>query len=364
MTDRCAENPQQSQERLITRLRPKMFLLIGISLVILLLVIVASVNYCLVMPGSSYKGKLPPLSLGEVSLKQNLHQHVHQLSVAIGERNFKHPEQLEKTAQYIKAQFENDGWHVDTQTFEFGGLSFKNLIVERLGSTKPDEIVVVGAHYDSVVDCPAANDNGTGVAALLCLAQRYKTLDSARTTRFVAFTNEEQFFGTEAMGSYQYAQSCFQKREKIVAMLSLETLGYCSDLAGSQQYPPPLNYFYPNRGNFVAFVGALGAAPLVRECVQRFRTSEKFPCEGAAAPTWIQGIDWSDHKAFSALGYPALMITDTAVFRYPFYHTSQDKIEHIDFDRLTLVTNGIGHVISHLVSAEKDPVPEQHVTHR
>lgn len=330
-----------------------MFLLISISLVVLLLVIVASVNYCLVMPGSSYKGKLPPLSLEEVSLKQHLYQHVHQLAVAIGERNFRYPEQLEKTAQYIKAQLESDGWHVETQTYEFGGQSFKNLIVERRGTTRPEEIVVVGAHYDSVVGCPAANDNGTGVAALLCLAQKYKTLSSARTIRFVAFTNEEQFFGTEAMGSYQYAQSCLRKQEKIVAMFSLETLGYYSDLVRSQQYPPPLNFFYPNRGNFIAFVGALSAAPLVRECVQQFRATEKFPCEGGAAPTWIQGIDWSDHKAFSALGYPALMITDTAIFRYPFYHTSQDKIEHIDFDRLTLVTNGIGNVIAHLVSSEK-----------
>jgi len=350
MTHPTAADFQQCQERCVKRRSLKLFVVIGIALGVLLLVAAVVINYCLIMPGSSYKGKLPPLSLEQTRVELDLRQHVYHLAVTIGERNFKHPDQLEKSAQYIKAQLESDGWHVDTQTFECGGQSFKNLVVERRGKTREDEIVVVGAHYDSVLDCPAANDNGTGVAALLCLAHRFREMDSSRTLRFVAFTNEESYFATEGMGSYQYAQSCFQKKEKIVAMLSLETLGYYSDLAGSQQYPPPLNLFYPDRGNFVGFVGALRAAPLVRECVQQFRQSEKFPCEGAAAPEWIPGIDWSDHRTFSKLGYPALMITDTALFRYPYYHKSEDTIEHIDFDKLTRVTSGIADVITHLIS--------------
>jgi len=188
------------------------FVPVCVALGIVVLVAAVLVNYCLIMPGSSYKGKLPPLSSEQTRMEKDLHRHVHYLAVTVGERNFRQPEQLEKSAQYIKAQLENDGWHVDTQTFEFGGQSFKNLIAQRRGTTRADEIVVVGAHYDSVLDCPAANDNGTGVAALLCLAHRFRQTDSSRTLRFVAFTNEESYFGTEGMGSYQYAQSCFQKK--------------------------------------------------------------------------------------------------------------------------------------------------------
>lgn len=297
---------------------------------------------------------MPPLSDDEQRQTKILEKHVRHLATTIGERNLRHPEQLAAAADWIKSELSSYGWNVETQTFQQQGMQFENLIVERRGQTKPDEIVVIGAHYDSAPGCPAANDNGTGVAALLCLAKQCKDQPTDRTVRFVAFTNEEPpFFGGDGMGSFQYAQLCKERKENIVAMLSLETLGYYSDEAGTQLYPPGLNLLYPDTGNFIGFVGIMSAAPLVRDCVAYFRSLNNFPCEGGAAPGWIEGVDWSDHKNFSSLGYPALMVTDTAVFRYPYYHTPQDTPEHVDFHKLARVTSDLAKLVSHLSSSSK-----------
>jgi len=309
------------------------------------------VNYYLIMPGKSFAGPVPPLSAEEQRMSVDLEKYVRHLAVTIGERNLHHPAQLAAASEFIRSQLQSYGWNVETQSFQQNGMQFENLIVERRGETKPDEIVVIGAHYDSAPNCPAANDNGTGVAALLCLARQFKSQTSPRTLRFVAFTNEEPpFFGGKGMGSYQYAQSCKAGKENIVAMLSLETLGYYCDKPGTQLYPPGLNLLYPDRGNFIGFVGTLSAAPLVRDCVKYYRDLKNFPCEGGSAPAWIEGVDWSDHKNFSSLGYPALMVTDTAVFRYPYYHTSQDTPEHVNFGKLARVTTDLAKLISHLTS--------------
>jgi Zn-dependent M28 family amino/carboxypeptidase len=224
-----------------------------------------------------------------------------------------------------------------------------NLEVEIQGKTRPEEIVVLGAHYDSAIGCPGANDNGSAVASLLALARSWRGRTPARTLRFVALANEEPpFFQTEQMGSLVYARRCRERNERVVAMLSLETMGYYSTAQGSQKYPFPVGLFYPSRGDFIAFVGNTGNAKLVRQCVAAFRRHAQFPSEGGALPGGLPGIGWSDHWAFWQVGYPALMVTDTAPFRYPHYHTPQDTPDKLDYDRLARVVTGLEKVIGEL----------------
>jgi Zn-dependent M28 family amino/carboxypeptidase len=209
------------------------------------------------------------------------------------------------------------------------------------------EIVVVGAHYDSVMGSPGANDNASGVAALLELAKEFCAAGPRRTLRLVAFVNEEPpFFKTGEMGSLVYARAARAQGEKIVAMVSLETIGYYSEAEGSQEFPfPPLRLLYPTRGNFVAFVGNFASRRLLRRSLAAFREAGAFPAEGLVAPEWLVGVDWSDHWSFWRSGYPAIMITDTAPFRYQHYHSRADTPDKLDYGALARVTTGLREMV-------------------
>jgi hypothetical protein len=136
-------------------------------------------------------------------------------------------------------------------------------------------------------------------------------------------------------------------------MLSLETIGYFSDAPGSQHYPPPLGLFYPDRANFIAFVGDLGAAHLVRKAIALFRRHARIASEGVAAPSAIPGVSWSDHWSFRSLGYPALMVTDTAFYRYPHYHLPSDTPEKLDYERMARVTLGLAAMLKELANENR-----------
>lgn len=185
---------------------------------------------------------------------------------------------------------------------------------------------------------------------MLALARRFARLTADRTLRFVAFVNEEMPYAfTEKMGSRVYARRCRERGENVVAMFSLETIGYYSDTSGSQKYPAPFGLLYPSTGNFIGFIGNTRSGNLVRQVVATFRQNEKFPSEGAAVPEFVAGVGLSDHSSFWQEGYPAVMVTDTAMFRYPHYHESEDTIDKVDFDRLARVVRGLEKVIEVLV---------------
>lgn len=225
----------------------------------------------------------------------------------------------------------------------------KNIEAEMTGSKKPEEIIIVGAHYDSVSGSPGANDNASGVAALLELARNFKEQSPERTLRFVAFVNEEPpYFQTEEMGSRVYARRSRERGENIVAMISLETIGYYSDAENSQVYPFPFSLFYPSRGDFIGFVSNTSSRTLVRGAIRVFREDAAFPSQGVAAPGWLTGIGWSDQWSFWKEDYPAIMITDTAIFRYPHYHRRSDTPDKIDYDRMARVVEGVGRVVRDL----------------
>lgn len=304
------------------------------------------------MPGKSFEGTLPALTEGQRALAEEIRRDVRVLAGEIGHRDVEHPELLARAAEYVEAQFRAAGLEPRRHPYEVGGQTVYNIDAEVKG--RSDEVVVVGAHYDSVRGTVGANDNGSGVAGMLALARRMAAGPTPkRTLRLVAFVNEEPpYFQTEQMGSLVYARACKARGDRITAMISLETIGYYSDEKGSQHYPKPLNLFYPSQGNFIAFVGNSGSGALVRRVVGRFRKDAAFPSEGAAVPGFIRGVGWSDQWSFWKCGYSGVMVTDTAPFRYPYYHSTGDTPDRIDYERTARVVEGLGSVVRDLVDGE------------
>ncbi len=289
---------------------------------------------------------------GNAALARELRRDVGALC-AIGARNTFRPETLTAAADFIEKSF--GSYAVERQRYNAEGVDVDNLIVEIRGTTKPDEIVVVGAHYDSVDESPGADDNASGVAAMLALARRFANVKPARTLRFVAWVNEEPpHFQTAMMGSYVYARRCRTRGENIVAALSLETIGYYDDKPGSQQYPAPLSALYPDTGNFIGFAGNIGSRALVNRCVKAFRAHSKFPAESAILPELIPQTGWSDQWSFWQFGWPALMVTDTALFRNPHYHTPSDTPQTLDYGRMAAVVEGLAGVVRLLSEAPSE----------
>jgi len=323
---------------------------------VLLIVVIALVGllvYMIKMPGESFNGALIPLDENGRELALKFERHVEALCSNPAGRHYLEKKGLAAARDYIAEQFEASGYDVGFQSYEFDGDDYTNIEVTRAGNRLADEIIVVGAHYDAVVGAPGANDNGSGVAALLELAHRFNQVELPRTLRFVAFVNEEPpHFLTGSMGSDVYAKRVARQGENIVAMFSLETIGYYRDDIGSQHYPPPLNFFYPKQGNFIAFVGNLSSRALVIRSLGAFRQHARFPSEGIAAPAFIPGVDWSDHRSFWKQGYPAVMITDTAPYRYPYYHSSQDTPDKVDYSRMVYVVDGLAKMLETLAGVE------------
>lgn len=310
--------------------------------ILLILAIMSGFFTMINLPGSSYTGPLPPLSEQEQHVAGLLEKHVHILANEIGSRNIWRRSSMDSTVRYLDKVLSDLGYTVQQQEFRSYEVTSVNLEVEISGHLYPEEIVVVGAHYDTVSDCPGANDNGSGVAALLELARLLDNSSPQRTVRLVAFANEEPpFFFSNTMGSAFYADRCRDRKEKIVGMLSLETIGYYSDKPGSQHYPFPFSMFYPDTANFIGFVGNIRSRQLVRQTIKAFRNHARFPSEGLAAPSFITGVGWSDHLSFWRKGYPAIMVTDTAFYRYAPYHTSADTPEKLNYERMARVVTGL-----------------------
>jgi hypothetical protein len=302
------------------------------------------------MPGESYRQALPTLTATELKFQDRLKRDVETLAVKIGRRNFDSYQNLVAAKDFLSTELAQAGYTVREQKYTIEDKTFSNLEVEIPGSSRADEILVIGGHYDSAFNSPGANDNATGAAAVLALAREFVGTKPLRTLRFVEFTNEEPpYFWTKNMGSLIYAQAAKQRGDKIVGMFSLETLGYFTKKENTQKYPPPLSSLYPSQGNFIGFISDIDSRELLRNTIRSFRAQAKFPSEGAALPSSIQGVGWSDQWSFWQQGYQALMITDTAPFRYPYYHTWEDTVDKIDFDKLSRVTYGISKVIRDFV---------------
>jgi hypothetical protein len=296
------------------------------------------------MPGTSHRGPLSALTPAQVELRDRLRTDVVALG---GERNTEKPGTLGKSASFIEGALRDAGYEPKRLPYDDEGISVDNLEAEIKGEK---ETVIVGAHYDSAPGAEGADDNGSGVAAMLALARSFASKHPKRTLRFVAFVNEEPpHFWTPNMGSLVYAKACKARGDDIVAMLSLETVGYFRDEPGTQKYPPVVSWLYPDRGDFIGFVGNVGSRSLVRSAIGTFRANAAFPSEGAALPSFVTGVGWSDHWSFYEQGFQAIMVTDTAPFRNPHYHRPSDTPDTLDYDRLARVTSGLEAVVRALV---------------
>jgi hypothetical protein len=295
-----------------------------------------------------------PLSVDEIALREELRADVQKIAGEIGERNMAHYPQLLAAADFIESSFSRAGFQPRRESYDLHGRACHNIEAEIRGSSP--QIVLVGAHYDSVFGAPGANDNGSGVAALLALARRFAGRSTSSTLRFVTFVNEEPpYFQTSQMGSFVYAGRCKARGDQITAMISLETIGYFSDAPHSQTYPAPgLGVFYPTIGNFIGFVANTHSRSLLHRVLSIFRAQGKLPSEGAALPSFIPGVAWSDQWSFWQHGYPGIMVTDTAPFRYPHYHSLTDTPDKLDYDRFALVVSGMLKVIEELAGGRPD----------
>lgn len=311
---------------------------------------------------------LPPAHCGQNgALEQRLTNHVRMLGETIGARSLaRYPIGLSKAASYIESELKNEHLPLASRVYKISdrlgrresslkGKSARNIVATIRGATAPNDVIVIGAHYDSVYSCPGANDNATGVAALIEIAKALAHKKFARTLQFVAFTNEEPpFFRTEDMGSYRFARDCYHDRVNVVGMLALETMGYYSAEANSQRFPPGLAGTHSTTGNFIAFVANQSSAELAQAVTKSFQEAVAFPTELVVAPPSVPGVDFSDQQAFWKYKYPALMVTDTAFLRYPDYHRESDTPEKVDCGKLAVVTQGLIQAISALAQPVKN----------
>jgi hypothetical protein len=278
-----------------------------------------------------------------------LRAHVAALAGTIGERHLFRPKALAAAADYITKAWQAQGYAPEHEAFLVDGVTCANLLVTRPGRGRADEILLIGAHYDTVPGSPGADDNASGVAGLLEITRAMAGLEPEMTARFVAFTNEEPpFFRSGQQGSAVHAQAARARGERIALMVSLEMLGFYDDRPGSQRYPPLFRWFYPDRGNFLGFVADFRSRQVMQQAAMAFRAAGGLPLETCATFRWIPGVAWSDHGPFWRQGYQAFMVTDTAFHRNPFYHTAGDVPGTLDYTRFATAVGGLARCFTRL----------------
>lgn len=294
------------------------------------------------------------MNVDRETIESNLRLHVDRLAGLIGPRTLSRPTTIDATIGYIKGQWEAIKHDIREEVYDALGDHATNLIVEKLGTKKPDDIVLLGAHYDTVSTTPGADDNASAVAVMLEVSRLLKDHSGKRTARYVAFACEEApYFNLNSMGSQHHARQARQRHDKIVGMLCLEMVGYFRDEMGSQEVPPGipsfLHRFFPRRGNFLAAVGNLPSWKLVWSFRRGFKRGTRMPLFSIALPEKIHEIRLSDNSSFWDQGYPALMLTDTSFLRNPNYHLETDTPETLDYRRMAEVTLGVAAAMKRLL---------------
>lgn len=277
-----------------------------------------------------------------------LEAHVLSLTTELSPRDESHVENLDRVATYIKNEFSQTNAIVSEQSYEVRGSTYRNVIAQFGPET--EERIVVGAHYDTAGPLPGADDNASGVAGLIELAHLLGRQPPQLHVELVAFTLEEPpYFRTSNMGSSIHARWLRAENKRVRAMLCLEMIGYFSDAPNSQHFPAPaMSAFYPSTGNFIGVVGRLGDWSLVRQTKSAMRRASPLPVYSINAPSFVTGVDFSDHLNYWSAGYSAVMITDTAFYRNRNYHTAADTAEKLDYRRMALVVEGVCAAVTEL----------------
>tara|TARA_R110002073_G_scaffold67806_3_gene168620 strand:- start:1188 stop:2075 length:888 start_codon:yes stop_codon:yes gene_type:complete len=286
------------------------------------------------------------MNIDREPIEANLRLHVDRLAGLIGPRTLQKPKTIQATIGYIQSQWQEIGYTIQRETYDAEGNEATNLIVEQPGTKRAEEIVLLGAHYDTVFCTPGADDNASAVAVMLEVSRLLQEYRGRRTARYVAFACEEPPYFMIAMGSQHHARQSRNRGDKIVGMLCLEMVGYYSLTPGSQSIPPGIpkwmHRFFPKRGNFLAAVGNMPSWKLCWQFRRGFkRGTRRMPLFSICLPEKIQEIRLSDNSSFWDKDYPALMLTDTSFLRNPNYHQATDTPETLDYPRMTEVTLGV-----------------------
>ena len=289
----------------------------------------------------------------EPTLAEHLIRHVDRLAGFIGPRHLGQPRALAAAAQLVERELTDAGYSVERQNYNVAGQEVANLVAELPGGRRKDEVVVVGAHYDTISTTSGADDNASAVAVLIEASRLMRNLKPKRTVRFVSFPCEEPpHFYTDNMGSQVYARRCRERGEQIKGMLCLEMVGYYSTERGSQRVPDSIPRFlhpaFPKRGNFLAAVGNLRSWRLSWTFRRGFKRAVRFPLFSIVLPESIAEIRLSDNSSFWDQGYEALMLTDTSFLRNPHYHHPTDTPDTLDYERMAQVTLGVAGGMSKL----------------
>lgn len=316
-------------------------------LVLLLATIVAPSSSAQIESAPRASLTTPTLSVLEIELKAA----VYTLAEQIGERNLNKPKKLDEARDWILTEWKLQGLKPDLQTYLVNGQPCSNIEVV-VTKPKPGPLLVIGSHYDSVRGSPGADDNASGVAALVQISKALAGLDLRTTVKCVAFVNEEPpYFDTDEMGSRVYAKAMSGRGEKVLEMISIESIGYYSDSEDSQRYPPLLSYFYPSVGNFIGVVGSIDHPESAQRLSMLLRTYMTVPVETAILPADLIGVSWSDHASFWRYGFTGVMVTDTAPFRNADYHRWSDLPGTLDYPRFARVTLGLILAVHRLAQA-------------
>ncbi len=322
-----------------------LILVFGLAAVLLYPIVKVKLSVSVIHPETRF---LP------ASSEEALRKHVHSLSVVIGSRSIREYEKLQEAERYIRAFLEGQEIPFELQGYDHEGKRYNNIIVTLEGTRHPEESVIIGAHYDTVQGTPGADDNASAVAVLLELCRDLREYRPGRTLKMIFFVLEEPpAFMTPAMGSYFYAAQAKERGENIAGMISLEMLGYFSDAEGSQAFPVPgMHWMFPNRGNFIGVIGNVHSRELTLAVAESIKAGSGIPVEHLVALPFIPGVGLSDHGPFWKFGYRAVMITDTAFYRNPNYHTAKDSIETLRFDKMSQIVRGMVHVVDFLTKGK------------
>lgn len=298
--------------------------------------------------------KQPHSHLSKQEIEANLRLHVDRLAGLIGPRTLRRPKTITATIGYISGQWSAMGYTVEQETYQAFEDSATNLVVEQSGAKREGEIILLGAHYDTVPSTPGADDNASAVAVMLEVSRLLREHHGNRTLRYVAFACEEPpYFNLDVMGSQHHARLAKQRGDKIVGMLCLEMVGFYNLAAGSQQIPQgipkPLRRFFPRRGDFLAAVGNLASWKLCWNFRRGFKRATRLPLFSICLPEKIHDIRLSDNSSFWDQNYPALMLTDTSYLRNPNYHLESDTPDTLDYERMTEVTLGVAAAVRRLL---------------
>ncbi|MGK7875210.1 MAG: M28 family peptidase [Xenococcaceae cyanobacterium] len=296
------------------------------------------------------KNKPSSVKIEKIKLKN----HVRILSNQYHPKNWREIENLNRAAEYIYSHFKKSGARTSFQEYKIGVDIYKNVI--GIYGPPSNKRIIIGAHYDTNEDTPGADDNASGVAALIELGYLLGKEKLTKEIELVAYTLEEPpFFGTKNMGSAIHAKSLHSQGIKVQFMISLETIGYFSDEKNSQLYPIPLlKLFYPNKGDFIALVGDLRQRSIVRQMKKYMKGSSDLPVYSINAPSFVPGIDYSDHRNYWEYGIDAFMITDTAFYRNLEYHQKGDTADRLDYERLSKVVVQVFEGVIGIIKAEQN----------